>query len=430
MRSEEFKEIILSNEKLILDEINEIILRENLSFPEEVRRVCALYGVRRSGKSYILFDLFRKYRENALYIDFEDERLNGFQLKDFEKLRESFLELKPHLINQQEIVYLLDEVQNIEGWEKFSRRMIEKEKAKVFVTGSSSKMMPQEIHTSLRGRSWGVSVYPFSFREYSAAKKIDIKDPDFVYGTQKVLLKNCFSDYLQWGGFPEVSFLESIYEKRKVLNEYLSAMFFKDLVERFDIKNVTLLDVLKEKLFSSFSSKYSLTSFCKQYKDKFPFSKDSVFAYSRYFLESLLIFEVKKLSESSYQRSRNPAKTYLVDTGLARKVTSDDWGRLLENVVFLELKRKGYEIFYFEDKHECDFVVKDPQQNKWIAYQVVWQVNDKTKEREINGLIEACEYLGLKTGMILTYDEKGEKKIGRVNVKLLPVREWLLAQNV
>ena len=135
-------------------------------------------------------------------------------------------------------------------------------------------------------------------------------------------------------------------------------MFFRDLVERYGITNIPLLDSLTDKLFSSFSLKFSSTSFYKQYKGRFPFSKDLLFRYYKYFLQSMLVFEVRKFAESTYKRMRNPAKVYLVDTGLCRRTTSADAGRVLENIVFLELRRSGYEVFYFEEKRECDFIAR------------------------------------------------------------------------
>ncbi|MCK4309223.1 MAG: ATP-binding protein [Candidatus Atribacteria bacterium] len=277
------KEIIISNEEFITQQVKKIIKREGISFPEILNKVVILYGVRRSGKTYILYDLFKKCKSQALYIDFEDERLTDFETKDFEVLKEVFLELNPHLIGK-ELVFLFDEIQNIEGWEKYCRRIVEREKIKVFVTGSSSRIMPMEIHTSLT---------PFSFREYLHLKGMNIKDENIIYGSKKALIKKYFSEYIKWGGFPEVSLLKLDLEKRKVIKEYLEAMFFKDLVERFNITNIHLLKALTEKLFSSFSTKLSLTAFYKQYQQKFPFSKDTLFSYYNYFLESMLIFEIK-----------------------------------------------------------------------------------------------------------------------------------------
>ncbi|MFH1938825.1 MAG: DUF4143 domain-containing protein, partial [bacterium] len=227
--------------------------------------------------------------------------------------------------------------------------------------------------------------------------------------------------------FPEVLLLKSDLEKRKVIKEYLEAMFFKDLVERFNITNIHLLKTLTEKLFSSFSTKLSLTAFYKQYKEKFPFSKDTLFSYYNYFLESMLIFEIKKFSESSYKRLRNPAKIYLADTGICKKVTSADLGRVLENVVFWGLRKKGEEIFYFDENRECDFIVKD-NQGKLFPYQVTLELKEENKEREIAGLIEACKRLDIKEGIIFTYDEEGSAVAEGINIQILPVWKWLLKE--
>jgi len=410
------KEIIISNKEFITQQVKKIIKREGISFPEILNKVVILYGVRRSGKTNILYDLFKKCKSQALYIDFEDERLTDFETKDFEVLKEVFLELNPHLIGK-ELVFLFDEIQNIEGWEKYSRRIVEREKIKVFITGSSSRIMPMEIHASLT---------PFSFREYLHLKGVDIKDENIIYGSKKALIKKYFSEYIKWGGFPEVSLLKSDLEKRKVIKEYLEAMFFKDLVERFNITNIHLLKVLTEKLFSSFSLKFSLTAFYKQYKEKFPFSKDTLFSYYNYFLESMLVFEIRKFSESSCKRLRNPAKIYLADTGICKKVTSANLGRVLENVVFWGLRKKGEEIFYFNENRECDFIVKD-NQGKLFPYQVTLELKEENEEREIAGLVEACKKLGLKKGTIFTFDEEDNKVIEDINIQILPVWKWLLA---
>lgn len=284
-----------------------------------------------------------------------------------------------------------------------------------------------EIHTSLRGRAWSIEITPFSFREYLHLKGMDIKDENIIYGSKKTLIKKYFSEYIKWGGFPEVLLLKSDLEKRKVIKEYLEAMFFKDLVERFNITNIHLLKTLTEKLFSSFSTKLSLTAFYKQYKEKFPFSKDTLFSYYNYFLESMLIFEIKKFSESSYKRLRNPAKIYLADTGICKKVTSADLGRVLENVVFWGLRKKGEEIFYFDENRECDFIVKD-NQGKLFPYQVTLELKEENKEREIAGLIEACKRLDIKEGIIFTYDEEGSAVAEGINIQILPVWKWLLKE--
>ena len=163
------KEVIVSNEEFIIRDIKDPVQRKGLAFPETSNKVVVFYGVRRSGKTFVLYDLFRKYKERALYVDFEDDQLSEFTTRDFERLKQAFFELKPHLAHGGDVVFLLDEVQNVKGWEKFCRRTAEREGFKVFVSGSSSKVMPGEIQTELRGRSWNLEVLPFSFAEYVRA---------------------------------------------------------------------------------------------------------------------------------------------------------------------------------------------------------------------------------------------------------------------
>lgn len=421
---EALKEIITLNEEFILHKLPEIIPRKGLRFPGEVNKAVIFYGMRRSGKSCILFDLFRKHKENALYIDFEDERIRGFTADDFSSLKEVFLDLKPQLHGKQ-LIFLLDEVQNVRDWEKYVRRAVERENIKVFVSGSSSKVMPKEIQTALRGRSWTIEVTPFSFPEYLSLRGLDIYDSSSVYGKNKAQTRKTFADYFKWGGFPEVLLLKSDFEKRKIIREYLEAMFFKDLVERFNITNTHLLLVLLESLFSSFSSKFSLYAFYKNFSQKFPFSKDSLFSYYRHLLECMLIFEVKKFSESVYKRNRNPAKIYTADISLCRRVTSQDSGRLLENLVFLELRRRNVEVFYFEEKKECDFICRN-MSGVFEPYQVTFELGENNEPREIEGVLEACRYLSSKKGVILTNDQEGTRKVERVEINILPVWKWLL----
>ncbi len=417
------KEVILTNEELILTQAGEIVPREGITFQKELRKVNILYGVRRSGKTYILFDIFRKNKDGSMYIDFEDERLINFETEDFARLIDIFYELKPEQIDK-EVVFLFDEVQNIPGWEKFCRRMVEKENAKVYVAGSSSELMPREIHTSLRGRAWSIEAFPFSFREFLSSKDLDLNDKKLIYGRKKNLTKNYFKEYLNWGGFPEVSILSSDFERKKILKEYMGALYFKDLVEKYKISNITLLETLWEKIFSSFSTKVSLKAFYRQFKDEFPFSKETLYSYYNHLLESWLIFKVEKFSKSEYVRKRNPNKVYLIDTGLSRRVSSQDKGRLLENLVFLKYRRNGTEVFYFQEERECDFIVKE---NGGITIcQVTWELNERNREREIKGAIEACKYLNLDRCKIITFDYEDKLEVDEIKIEVIPIWKWLL----
>jgi predicted AAA+ superfamily ATPase len=419
---ERLKEIILSNRHFILNQIKSIIKREDIKFPQRLKKIIVLYGIKRSGKTFILYDLLKRYKDRSLYIDFEDDRLINFELSDFEILKDAFLELNPQLVGKPQL-FLFDEIQNIRDWERFCRRVVERGEASVLVTGSSSKIMPLEIHPTIRGRAWSVEITPFSFKEYLRAKGV-ILDKDFIYGPKKIIIKNAFSEYMRWGGFPEITLLENEFEKNKVIKEYLSSMFFKDLIERFKMNNIYLLDALWDRLFSCFSTKFSLTAFYKEYKDKFPFSKDSLFNYYKHFLESMLIFEIRRFAESPYKRLRTPAKIYLGDVSLCKRVTSEDLGRVLENIVFIELRRRYEELFYFMEEKECDFIAKDKE--TFSAYQVCFELTPENREREISGLLIACKWLGIQKGLLLTYDQEEEIEREGIEINILPVWKWLI----
>jgi len=440
------KEIILSNRQFILESLPGIVPRAAADVAAHGKTVI-LYGIRRSGKTFILYDIFRRNRDAALYLDFEDDRLAGFTAADFPTVQEAFLELRPEASGR--IVYLFDEIRHVEGWERFCRRVTERENAEVYVTGSSSKLMPLEVDTAIRGRARSVAVFPFSFPEFVRLRQGTVARDEFLYGAGKVEAKRLFAEYARWGAFPEVAIAAAPLEKTKLLQEYLRAMFFRDLVERYGMTNIALFDALSDKLFSSFSTRLSLTAFYRKYKDLFPFSKDLLFQYFHNFEESMLIFAVRKFSESSYKRSRNPVKIYPADTGLCRRVASEDAGRILENIVFLELARRGAEVYYFEEKQECDFIVKNEEGvrewagagdgtgdgtrlgdgtgegTRFAAFQVCRELTDENRLRETGGLMAACRRLALTEGTILTDDQEWEEESEGIKITVLPVWRWL-----
>jgi len=416
------KEIILSNRAFIMESVSGIVPRAAGEVVAPGKTVI-MHGIRRSGKTFIIYDIFRRNSDAALYLDFEDDRLIGFTAADFLTVQDAFLELRPETSGR--IVYLFDEIQHVEEWERFCRRVTERENAAVYVTGSSSKLMPLEVDTAIRGRAWSVAVFPFSFTEFLQLRMGRPDRNEILYGTGKVETKRLFAEYAKWGGFPETALTADLRDKTKLLKEYLRAMFFRDLVERYGMTNIALFDALADKLFSSFSTRLSLTAFYRQYKDLFPFSKDLLFQYFHNFEESMLVFAVRKFSESSYKRSRNPVKIYPADTGLCRRVASEDAGRILENIVFIELARRGGEVYYFEEKQECDFVVKYGEGAAFVPFQVCLELTDENRRRETGGLIAACRRLNLTEGTILTDDQEWEEAVEGIKISVCPVWRWL-----
>jgi len=418
------KQIIAENREFIKNIPGTFVERFSFILPKSVKKVVILYGVRRSGKTYLLYRLMKENPDHSLYIDFEDERLDGFSQDDFEILREAFYELYPKLISQK-VYFLFDEIQEVKGWEKFCRRLAEKTLAEVFAAGSSSKIHPGNISTTLRGRAWSIELFPFSYKEFLAYKGIKA-DEVLLASKERFRLVDFFNEYLEWGGFPEVVAAQSDFEKQKIVKEYLDAIFFKDLVERYDISNITLINSLKNKIFSTFSTRFSLSSFYNKTKGKFPFSSDLLYRYYQHLLESRTVFEVRKYSDSEYKRIRNPAKVYIIDPALALKVAHDDFARVLENTVFLELIRRGFQIHYFANSSECDFIaVKDNEQR---AIQVTYRLEEGNREREFNGIISAISHIRESNGYILTYNEEDEFIIEGKTIKAIPVWKWLLTR--
>jgi len=418
------KDIITENGEYISSDVGPIIPRQGIIVPGPgTRKAKILYGTRRCGKTFILYDVYRKNKGRALYVDFEDERLSDADITDLQRIKESFFELKPGLLPAKNVTFCFDEIQNIKGWEKFVRRLVERENINIWVAGSSSKITPHYIHSSLRGREWSIPVYPFSFQEYLKVNKINLADS--VYGKKKTIALGCLDAYLKFGGYPEITLTPDDFTRKKILDEYMKAMIFKDLIEHYRIKNITLFDTLQESLFSSFADKFSPTSFRKQFRGKFPFSKTSLFKYYNHFISRLLVYELRIFTNSVYKRRRNPAKIYLADMGLARKTADDRFGRSLENLVFLDLRRSGYDGYYYEGVGQCDFVGYD-KTKQFFALQVTWEITKDNQEREYRGLIEACRKFHLKSGFIVTRDQEYAFSEGSTTINVIPYAKWLL----
>jgi len=414
--------VIIENRDFIRSIPDTFVERDCFILPQNTRKVIVLFGVRRSGKTFLLYHLMKKNIDNSLYVDFEDERLAGFSIEDFDTLREAFYELFPSLI-QEKVYFLFDEIQVVEGWEKFCRRLVEKSKADYVTAGSLSRISPENISTTLRGRAWSIEIFPFSFKEFAAFYGIK-PDAFLLASEERFRMVEHFNRYLKWGGFPEITAAHNDFEKKTIINEYLDAIFFKDLVERYDISNITLLKSLKNKIYSTFSTRFSLTSFYNKMKGNFPFSKDLLYKYYQHLLESKTVFEARKFSDSEYKKARNPSKIYIIDHGLSHRVAHDDSAGMLENMIFIELLRRKYIPYYFFASNECDFIATG--QGKPLIIQVTYKMEPGNRDRELNGLLEAARHVRTNEGLILTYNDEDQLLIDSVNIKIIPAWKWLL----
>lgn len=381
--------------------------------------ILIISGVRRSGKSTLLTQIISKhFDDNFYYLNFEDERLISFSAEeDFDNLYQIFLELYG---NQK--TFFFDEVQNISGWERFVRRMYDKN-FKFFITGSNARLLSKELATHLTGRHLMIELYPFSFREFLKFKKIEVKQNFEYLPEEKAKLKRNLFQYLKKGGFPE--YLR--YKENEILHRIFNDIIFRDIIVRYSIRETKAFQEIVNYLMANISNTISYN----RLKNMFNLgSVNTTKNFTEYLENSFLMFFVNQFSYSTNKQTVSPKKVYCVDTGLRNIMSfrfSEDNGRLAENLVFIELKRRRKEIYYWKSaKTETDFVIKEGMKIKQLI-QICWNIEDKkTKEREIKGLLESMKEFHLRTGLIITEDYFGEEKVEGKKIKFVPLWKWLL----
>ena len=377
-------------------------------------RVIILTGIRRCGKSTILRQIM-KNKKNYCYVNFEDERFLDFKAQDFEVLNEILIE-----IYNNPKIYLFDEIQNIEKFETFVRRLQDEGK-KVVITGSNASLLSKEFGTRLTGRYKPFEIFPFSFLEYLRFKNIEI-EKNWNYKTQKrVEIKKAFNEYLELGGFPE--YLKT--QDREYIKNVFENILYKDVIVRYSIKKQKVIKELISILTTNISSTFTYNSI----KTTLHLGNSiTVKEYISYLANSYFFFELPKFDFSLRKSLTAPKKIYLIDTAF-NQITgfnfSPNTGKNLENVVFIELKRRKKDIYYFSEKGECDFIVKDG--SKVIqAIQVCYNFNKENIDREVKGLLEAINKFKLKEGYIITFDQEEEFEQEGKKIKIIPVWKWLL----
>lgn len=398
----------------------------------KVPKIIVITGFRRTGKTYLIFQLVKellkkKNKEEIVYINFEDERIPS----KTEILTNLFPAIKETFQKPVEIIFL-DEIQNIPDWSKWVRRIYDKERIKIFITGSSSKMSNREIPTELRGRCLEVKISPLSFREFLRFKKAEIDFRAANYSeNEKAKLVRLFNEYLFYGGMPEVV-LSPKDKKFEILQQYYKTVVRRDIVERFKIKNEEGLKSLLLLLLNSTS--YSVTKLYNTLKSlNYKIGKTTLCQYisyteTAYFLESVPIFSYKIKAQLQY-----PRKVYFIDNGFINCLStkfSKDLGRLYENLVFRELKRKtrtDTEIYYWKDERgkEVDFVVKEGLKIKKLI-QVCYDLTDfSTKNREIKNLLKASKELKCNDLIIISQDLEKEEKIKNQKIQFIPLWKFI-----
>ncbi|MBI5159723.1 ATP-binding protein [Candidatus Micrarchaeota archaeon] len=389
----------------------------------KIGEITVVKGVRRSGKSTLLLHFLKRLissgvrREDTLIVNLEDPRLKNLDLGLLNKIYEVYLtELNP----RETHYVVLDEVQLVEGWEKFARFLHETKKARVFVTGSSSKLLSSEYSTALAGRHVDMEVHPLSFREFLEFNSVFITSGlDAVAGRRKI--KRLVPQYFAWGGFPKVVLTKGEIEKRDLLATYFRDIVIKDIVSRYSVKEAGKLEELAKYYLANIST---LQSFNKIHK-LLGLSLDTVERFSHYFSNVCLLHFIKKFSYSEKEQIVNPRKVYCVDTGMRNAVAftfSKDLGRIAENIVFNKLRRSQREVYYWLGKNEVDFAVKGAD-GTLNAINVTF--SDDVDERELKGLLEFKQKFKKTRKLTLITKETEKKENG---VHFIPLWKWLLEE--
>ena len=400
-------------------------------------KIISIYGIRRSGKSYILRqvakELSKKYgKENVLYVNFEEASFPSKLNKEFlSKIYDIYLNyIKPN----KKPFLLLDEVQEVEEWEKWVRSLNEQDKARIVVTGSSAKLMSEELETLLAGRTIAKEIFPLSFEEYLEFKKLKPTSfLDIVKNKDKIM--KLMLEYLEFGGFPEVV-LEDNYEKKlEIVRNYFQSIIIKDVIKRFSIKNIKELEALAKFIISNPCSYLSF----RKLEKYLAISVKTIEKYCKYLNIARLYFDLYRFSFSVRKQIISPKKIYLSDVSFFTSSGfrfSENLGPLMENIVFLELLRKKneqalMEIYYYKDNgYEIDFLIKKGPEVKELIQVTYASSFDEIAPREYRALIKASELFKQAKLTIVTWDYEDQKALewwGRkAKIDFVPLWKWLL----
>jgi predicted AAA+ superfamily ATPase len=392
------------------------LTRREIRLPQVPGKAMAVIGMRRSGKSCFLWqclgDLLTagEPRESLVYLNFEDDRLAGMDASDLSFLLESYFQMHPQFRDASGITLFLDEIQLVSGWETFARRVLDTEKVRLFLSGSSASMLSREVHTSMRGRAMEVTVYPFSFREALLHRNLLPENPwDQLPKARRSTLENAFRTYLTEGGFPDAQGIATR-DRRQLLQGYVDVAVLRDVIERHGISNPVALRWLQRHLLGSPCAPFSIQKFHNALKSQgLPVAKDSLHAFLSHFEDAFLIRTTSLLSASERQRMVNPRKAYPIDPGLIpiyERVGRDNLGHALETAVFIELLRRGCEVHYFRTPqgNEIDFHAIGPD-GEVSLIQVCAEASDpETLARETRSLAEIPGLMPHAKLLLITLD--------------------------
>lgn len=356
-------------------------------------------GIRRCGKSTLMKEIIKRQYSNFAYFNFEDSRVYGFEVGDFDRLDELF--------GTGVEAYFFDEIQNVAGWEVFVRQLNER-KSKVYITGSNAAMLSKELGTRLTGRYLRYELFPFSYKEFLTFHKLENN-------------ADSFSRFLNSGGFPEYQGTRN----PEILQNLLRDIVLRDIAVRYGIRNTDSLMNIALYMISNIGKEFSFNNLRKLFSVG---SANSISDYLSWLGDTYLLYYLPRFSWSAKSTAINPRKVYAVDSGLVcanSLIISENRGRLLENIVFMHLRRQNQPLYYFRENRECDFVVFRDK-NCSMVIQVCETLSNDNLNRETEGLEEAMRFFGLKEGYIITREQKDLFRRNQLMIHVLPANEFLI----
>ncbi|MBU2262979.1 MAG: ATP-binding protein [Proteobacteria bacterium] len=421
----------------LIDDFHERKLPELVTRTQEFSEVRGkadvVIGMRRSGKTWFCYQKIIELiasgikKEEILYLNFEDDRLLEFNVNNFQEILDVYFGKYPEHRNGR-CYFFFDEIQRIDQWEMFIRRLLDTENLQIFITGSSSKLLGSEIATSLRGRSLPIEIFPFSFEEFVKFHGLFPGSPKTFGANTASVLRKAVKDYLEVGGFPEIQKLDRNL-RIEVLQGYIDSVLLKDIIERHKVSNILVLKHLVRHIMNSSGGQFSVNKFFNTMKSmSIKCTKNSLYEYLDHLTDAFLFYKVPIHSRSEKSRLINPAKIYTIDTGLLNAMTfrnSYNYGQLLETMVFMHLRRGGYDAEYVntKDGREADFLARHRISGETQLVQVCWEMSDKkTFERELRGLKSAMDELSLSTGTLITWDDEIDMEN---KIKVIPIWKYL-----
>lgn len=414
------------------------LIRRDATVSTMKGKVHAVIGMRRAGKtSFLLQNLADRLakgteRQRLVYFNFEDERLAGWRAEDLGWLIEEYYRDFPEFRRRSTVTWCLDEIQVIPGWERFVRRVLDEEKAELFISGSSARMLSREVATSMRGRAMETVIAPFSFREFLRSHRwphdVSVRLPG---GAERSALRKHFDRYLATGGFPEAVGCENDRDRVTLLQGYVDAVLFRDIAERHRVSNLPALRAFVRQLLRNPACLLSVNKIHADFVSRgIAVSKETLLGFLAYLEDAFLVFTVPLFDRSERRRQVNPRKLYLADHGLAIAfscATDMDRGHLIENVVACELARQGRDIGYIKTAAGCevDFLVHGFDGRRHLI-QVASDISSPdTLDREVRALAEASRKIKNSGCLLLCETPPSSASKIPPGIVVEPVWQWL-----